>query len=143
MERYILYLVLILVAVLLLVVISLFRKMYRKINDFTVRLECSEQEMKDSIARIVEVSNQHQYEILTKIVNLQEKEESPVEISDDDLYDMAEEIILEAGKCSASLLQRRLRIGYSRAVSIIDLLEKNGIVGPADGAKPREVYDVE
>lgn len=49
-------------------------------------------------------------------------------------------IVLETKKASASFLQRRLRIGYSRAARLIDMLEEKGIVGPADGAKPREVY---
>ncbi len=57
----------------------------------------------------------------------------------DELYDDAMEIVIRAGKASASLLQRRLRIGYARAARIIDLLEDNGVVGPPDGAKPREV----
>jgi len=57
----------------------------------------------------------------------------------DELYDEAKEIVVRAGKASASLLQRRLRVGYARAARLIDLLEDNGIVGPADGAKPREI----
>lgn len=60
--------------------------------------------------------------------------------SEDDLYFEAKELVTQAGKASASLLQRRLRVGYSRAARILDLLENDGIVGPADGAKPREVY---
>jgi len=57
----------------------------------------------------------------------------------DDLYDEAAQIIISAGKGSASLLQRRLSIGYARAARIIDELEKNGIVGPAQGSRAREV----
>jgi DNA segregation ATPase FtsK/SpoIIIE, S-DNA-T family len=56
------------------------------------------------------------------------------------LYEQAKEEVQRAGKASASLLQRRLRVGYSRAARLIDLLEQKGVVGPADGAKPREVY---
>ncbi|MDI6778237.1 MAG: DNA translocase FtsK 4TM domain-containing protein [Patescibacteria group bacterium] len=57
----------------------------------------------------------------------------------DDLYEEAKDTILKAGKASASLLQRRLRVGYARAARLLDLLEANGIIGPGDGSKPREV----
>jgi S-DNA-T family DNA segregation ATPase FtsK/SpoIIIE len=59
---------------------------------------------------------------------------------DDPLFEDAKNIVIEANKASASLLQRRLRVGYSRAARLIDILEDKGVVGPADGAKPREVY---
>lgn len=57
----------------------------------------------------------------------------------DELFDEAKKLVLESGKASASYLQRRLRIGYSRAARLIDLMEDAGIVGPADGAKPRDI----
>jgi S-DNA-T family DNA segregation ATPase FtsK/SpoIIIE len=60
--------------------------------------------------------------------------------SEDDLYMEAKDVVIQAGKASASLLQRRLRVGYSRAARILDLLEEDGIIGPSDGAKPREIY---
>ncbi len=59
---------------------------------------------------------------------------------DDPLFEDVKRIVLETKKASASFLQRRLRIGYSRAARLIDMLEDKGIVGAADGAKPREVY---
>lgn len=58
---------------------------------------------------------------------------------EDDLYEEAKQIVISAGKASTSYLQRRLRIGYSRAARIMDLLENKGVIGPADGAKPRDV----
>ena len=58
---------------------------------------------------------------------------------DDVLFSEAKETVIQAKKASASLLQRRLRIGYARAARLLDILEEKGIVGPADGAKPREV----
>lgn len=68
-------------------------------------------------------------------------ESSLTEASDDEdeMYEEAKKLVIESGKASTSLLQRRLSIGYGRAARIIDMLEQNGIVGPAVGAKPREV----
>ncbi|MFH1388118.1 MAG: DNA translocase FtsK 4TM domain-containing protein [Patescibacteria group bacterium] len=60
--------------------------------------------------------------------------------ADDELYEDAKEVVVRAGKASASLLQRRLRVGYARAARLIDILEEKGIVGPADGARPRDVF---
>lgn len=58
---------------------------------------------------------------------------------DDPLLPEAKEVILQAGKASASLLQRRLKVGYARAARLLDLLEAKGFIGPGDGAKPREI----
>jgi S-DNA-T family DNA segregation ATPase FtsK/SpoIIIE len=61
------------------------------------------------------------------------------ETANDPLYEDAVKLVVEFGKASTSLLQRRLRIGYGRAAHLIDLMERDGIVGAADGPKPREV----
>jgi len=61
------------------------------------------------------------------------------EAQDDPMYGDAVKLVVEFGKASTSLLQRRLRIGYGRAAHLIDLMEQDGIVGAADGPKPREV----
>lgn len=58
---------------------------------------------------------------------------------DDELYEEAVETVRAAKKASASLLQRRLRVGYARAARLLDLMEERGVVGPGDGAKPRDV----
>lgn len=58
----------------------------------------------------------------------------------DPIFEEAKQCVLESGKASASLLQRRLKVGYARAARLLDELEEAGIVGPADGAKPREVF---
>jgi S-DNA-T family DNA segregation ATPase FtsK/SpoIIIE len=57
----------------------------------------------------------------------------------DPMFDDAVRLVFEFGKASTSLLQRRLRIGYGRAAHLIDLMERDGLVGPADGSKPREI----
>lgn len=59
--------------------------------------------------------------------------------ADDSLYKDAVQVVVESGKASASLLQRRLRVGYARAARLIETMEDQGIIGPADGARPREV----
>jgi len=58
---------------------------------------------------------------------------------DDDLYQEAVRVVCEMGRASTSTLQRRLRVGYGRAARLIDIMEKDGIVGPPDGSRPREV----
>ncbi|MFH1584916.1 MAG: DNA translocase FtsK [Patescibacteria group bacterium] len=92
-------------------------------------------------------------EWLNKETETQEREELAVEEmsvramesgdslqEEDPLYEQAKHMVLETRKASASFLQRRLRLGYARAARILDLLEEQGVVGPAVGAKPREVY---
>lgn len=59
--------------------------------------------------------------------------------ADDPLLEEAERLVVQAGKASASLLQRRLRVGYARAARILDMLEEAGVIGEAEGNKPREV----
>ena len=59
--------------------------------------------------------------------------------ADDDMWKDAVKVVIEGGKASTSLLQRRLRIGYGRAARLIETMEEQGIVGPADGSRPREV----
>lgn len=60
--------------------------------------------------------------------------------SDDDLVNQAIAVIAETRKASATLLQRKLNIGFARAARIMDILEEKGIIGPADGAKPRDIF---
>jgi len=62
------------------------------------------------------------------------------DLANDELYDQAIQIVCETGQASASYLQRRLKIGYTRAARMVDKREKDGSGGPADGAKPRKVF---
>src|SRR5258708_37857193 len=59
--------------------------------------------------------------------------------SEDPVYQDAVRVVLELGKASTSTLQRRLRLGYGRAARILDMMQREGIIGPPDGSKPREV----
>jgi S-DNA-T family DNA segregation ATPase FtsK/SpoIIIE len=65
--------------------------------------------------------------------------EAEEEMENDELYDQAVSIVSEMGKASISMLQRRLRVGYNRAARMIEKMEEEGIVGPTDGIKPREL----
>jgi DNA segregation ATPase FtsK/SpoIIIE, S-DNA-T family len=61
--------------------------------------------------------------------------------NDDELYESAYSVVIEAQKASTSYLQRRLKIGYARAARLMDMLEERGVVGPGEGAKPREILE--
>lgn len=66
--------------------------------------------------------------------------EEEISGADEDMIMKCIDVVRQEQKCSTSLLQRRLRLGYTRAARMVDILEQRGIVGPGDGAKPREVY---
>ncbi len=71
---------------------------------------------------------------------LEEEEKELLEDEDqDELYDLAVQIVAEMGQASTSMIQRKLRIGYNRAARLIERMEREGIVGPPDGSRPREV----
>ncbi len=69
-----------------------------------------------------------------------EEDEEEISAADEDLIMKCIDVARQEQKCSTSLLQRRLRLGYTRAARMVDILEARGVVGPGDGAKPREVY---
>jgi DNA segregation ATPase FtsK/SpoIIIE, S-DNA-T family len=71
------------------------------------------------------------------------KKEAEAAVADeeyDEMYDQAVAIVTDTQQASISMIQRRLRVGYNRAARMIEQMERDGVVGPADGAKPREVY---
>ncbi len=78
---------------------------------------------------------QYQEELVPQVEETQEAGEQ----FEDELYDQAVQIVLEAKQASVSLLQRRMRVGYTRAARLIDSMESKGVVGPYEGSKPREV----
>lgn len=78
---------------------------------------------------------------LTSTGSLTSSDFSDEEEIDDDMYAAAHFAVLEAGKASTSYLQRKLRVGYARAARLIDMLEERGVIGPGDGAKPREILE--
>ncbi|MFH1180973.1 MAG: DNA translocase FtsK [bacterium] len=77
---------------------------------------------------------------LTQALEMPPAKEGDFSTGDDPIYEQARKLVIEAKRASASLLQRRLRIGYARAARLIDIMEEKGVVGPAEGAKPRVVF---
>ena len=76
--------------------------------------------------------------ILSRIAREKDSEEEEMEL--DEKYDQAVEVVYKSGQASISMLQRKLRVGYNRAARMIEAMEKEGIVGPSDGVRPRDVY---
>lgn len=98
----------------------------------------------DEIRRLIEyVSKEQTAEYDETILQNNSTDHNPVsgdkESFDDPMYNEIVEYVVSTGKASASLLQRKFRLGYNRAARIIDLLEERGIIGPQNGSKPREV----
>jgi DNA segregation ATPase FtsK/SpoIIIE, S-DNA-T family len=74
-------------------------------------------------------------------VSLSSDTESLDDANDDEMYEEARRTVMEAGKASTSFIQRKLRVGYARAARLVDMLEERGVIGPGDGARPREVLE--
>ncbi len=115
-------------------------KEVRKVVDW-IKIQNSHLRQSLSEAKIEEgLFENHLAKDLEKTLEGGEVELGGILEEEDPLYTEAKKIVIEARKASASFLQRRLRIGYARAARLLDILEGNGIVGPGEGAKPREVY---
>lgn len=76
--------------------------------------------------------------VLTEVARDEEMEEGDIE--QDEKYEQAVEMVFKTGHASISMLQRKLRVGYNRAARMIEAMEREGIVGPSDGVRPREIY---
>ncbi len=99
----------------------------------------SDTEIKRIVEYLRNITKPNYQEGITNYQATQSPEELGA-LKEDEMLPQAREVVIRAGRGSASLLQRRLRVGYARAARLLDLLEEEGTIGPADGAKPREVY---
>jgi len=95
----------------------------------------------DELTRVVDfLKKQKKPDYDESVLSAPEKEENSGGVEEhDEKYDEAIALVTETGQASISMVQRHLRIGYNRAARIIEVMEKEGVVGPSDGAKPREV----
>jgi len=102
----------------------------------------SDEEIKRVVEFLRNVAKPEYLAEITQVRSMTEREEV-IPSEEDELLSGAREIVIKAGRASATLLQRYLRIGYARAARLLDLLEKEGTIGPADGARPRQVLKKE
>ncbi len=104
-------------------------------------------ELSEKFNKLSEQQNSQYTDIMLALKNIQDSTsqlEDAVDLRQyNALYEQAKELVAEEQKASTSYLQRKLRIGYSLAADIINRLEEDGIVGPADGSKPREALNQE
>ena len=98
-------------------------------------------ELSEKVALLSEKQNAQYTDIMLLLKKIEEKlSNDTVEVrSDDDLFDEAKDLVIEMQKASTSLIQRVLGIGYSRSASLMDRLEAEGVIGKANGSKPRDV----
>jgi S-DNA-T family DNA segregation ATPase FtsK/SpoIIIE len=99
----------------------------------------SEKEIRNVVKFLRKEAGEIEYEEIIPEPEEQGSFEGQTLAWDDPLLEEVKQLVIQTGKASASYLQRRFRIGYARAASLLDMLEQQGIIGPADGAKPREV----
>lgn len=94
----------------------------------------------DEVKRVIDFIKPQQQPVYNDKILTNAKAQSGNEMAmDDELYDEALKLVLEINQASVSILQRRMRLGYTRAARLIDIMEQNGIVGPYCGSKPRDI----
>jgi DNA segregation ATPase FtsK/SpoIIIE, S-DNA-T family len=99
----------------------------------------SEKEINDIVAFVKRNQGEPQYLHEVTKITVEKSGADGIEYLDDPKYDEAIRVVLSTGQASASYLQRRLKLGYSRAARLIEIMEANGVVGPSQGSKPREI----
>jgi len=103
-----------------------------------IRIQCNL--VKDNeIERVVEFIKSQAEPVYDEEILKEQQKSGLVNGDKDELYDEAVKIIMESNQASVSILQRRLRLGYTRAARIIDMMEQDGMVGPFEGSKPRKI----
>ncbi|MGB2599438.1 MAG: DNA translocase FtsK [Candidatus Omnitrophota bacterium] len=104
-----------------------------------IRGQCSLVEDSEIKNLVKVIKDQAGPQYVEEVIRTQEKKASGVEQERDELYRQAVEMVIQTRQASVSMIQRRLRVGYTRAARMIDIMEEEGIVGPYNGAKPREI----
>lgn len=114
----------------------------KKVATFIVSNEQGDEEVKPEEGFIENQEEEEENSLSKELARAMETKEVQMDSffsKEDPLYEEAKRMVINSKKASASLLQRRLGVGYARAARLLDILEERGIVGPAEGAKPREI----
>ena len=136
---YILIAFAVLILGLLVEVVLWLRAMRADAKDLRQRLDWRDDELRKALRYLAKQHNTRYTEVLTTVREHQQQQTDDIAAEVELLLDEAKRIVIEAGKCSTSYLQRKLRIGYARAACLVDLLEDEGVVGPVEGSQPRVV----
>ncbi|MGI5055876.1 DNA translocase FtsK [Treponema socranskii] len=115
------------------------------VNPFPVRIQgtfVSDQEVEDVVEHVKKYGEPEYIDEEIFVPDDEEGSEPSLFDGEDPLYNQALDIVVQSGKASASYIQRRLKIGYNRAARLVEEMEARGIVGPANGSKPREIIHV-
>ena len=115
------------------------------VNPFPVRIQgtfVSDQEVENVVEHVKKYGEPEYIDEEIFVPDDEEGSEPSLFDGEDPLYNQALDIVVQSGKASASYIQRRLKIGYNRAARLVEEMEARGIVGPANGSKPREIIHV-
>ena len=125
---------------LLIVTLFLILKVRKNVAQIYADQDLMATEIEQKLENLNQPYSQQYSEIMTGVLEYKEKIKTEFEPNDnDELYEAAKQAVVEAGKASTSYIQRKLGVGYSRAAHLIDMLEENEVIGPADGSSPRLV----
>ena len=117
-------------------------KMKDKLKELSTKLNLLEDQHAKDKQSIIETLNRQYTDVMLYLISTV-PDGRERELDDSNYFDTAKEIVIKSGKASATLLQRALRLGYAQSARLLDALENAGIVGPADGSKPRKVKKIE
>jgi DNA segregation ATPase FtsK/SpoIIIE, S-DNA-T family len=135
------------IALLIAAVALALSRISRQMSEISLKQSFREEEVAQILEKISEMQAAYYTDTMTGINKL-DKQAKKDELEDlfedpdeeeDDLFEEAKKYVIEKQAASASMLQRKLRVGYARAARLLDILEAEGVIGPADGSKPREV----
>ena len=119
------------------------RRMLHRLKNIETALSVREETLNDYFGSLTAKQNQHYTDILTELKGMPDQlrtmGDDIIEAHAENLYEDALATVIESGKASASFLQRRFNIGYATAAQLLDTMEEEGFVGPANGAKPRAI----